>query len=217
MCPRSERCAHLDTAVPRSGGSHLLAHGRRRHPTVVCVHQFALRHRRALRQEGATSWIGYKTHLTTTCEDDAPHLITHVTTTAGPIADGEITPERGAGSVEGEEPAAGEAPRGYGLRGCRVVSCRSSGIRRGVGWTHATGLQVAGSSERGVRGQRLCGRLGPTAGHLPRGKNSTGWSPAIDRGHNAVISQVLAERLCFVPVASEVYDRSAPLDHVAPA
>jgi hypothetical protein len=31
-------------------------------------------------------------HLTETCEDDAPNLITHVETTAAPMADGEVTP-----------------------------------------------------------------------------------------------------------------------------
>jgi hypothetical protein len=34
-----------------------------------------------------THWIGYKVHLTETCEDDLPHLITHVETTSAPIVD----------------------------------------------------------------------------------------------------------------------------------
>ena len=29
-----------------------------------------------------TSWVGYKVHLTETCEDDTPNLITNVATTA---------------------------------------------------------------------------------------------------------------------------------------
>ncbi|HEY5867986.1 MAG TPA: IS1182 family transposase [Candidatus Tectomicrobia bacterium] len=39
-----------------------------------------------------TSWVGYKVHVTETCEDDAPHVITHVETTAGPVSDGAVTP-----------------------------------------------------------------------------------------------------------------------------
>jgi transposase len=35
-----------------------------------------------------TTWIGYKAHFTETCEPNELHLITHVETTAGPIADG---------------------------------------------------------------------------------------------------------------------------------
>ena len=38
-----------------------------------------------------TSWIGYKVHFTESCEADDLHLITHVETTAGPVADGAVT------------------------------------------------------------------------------------------------------------------------------
>ena len=37
----------------------------------------------------STSWVGYKVHLTESCEEDQPHLITHVETTAAPVADGD--------------------------------------------------------------------------------------------------------------------------------
>jgi transposase len=36
--------------------------------------------------------VGYKVHMTETCEDDAPHIMTHVDTTAGPVSDGAATP-----------------------------------------------------------------------------------------------------------------------------
>ena len=45
-----------------------------------------------LGRKHTTGWVGYKVHLTETCEDDAPNLITHVETTAAPTADGEVTP-----------------------------------------------------------------------------------------------------------------------------
>jgi transposase len=34
-----------------------------------------------------TQWTGYKVHLTETCEEDAPHLITHVAPTAAATTD----------------------------------------------------------------------------------------------------------------------------------
>ncbi len=34
-----------------------------------------------------TLWVGYKAHLTETCEQDAPHVITHVETTLGTVND----------------------------------------------------------------------------------------------------------------------------------
>jgi transposase len=39
-----------------------------------------------------TTWVGYKVHLTETCDDETPHLITHVETTPAPVADGAVTP-----------------------------------------------------------------------------------------------------------------------------
>src|SRR5262249_43373298 len=41
----------------------------------------------------ATTWIGYKVHLTETCDDDAPHLIVNATTAPAPAPDGQATPE----------------------------------------------------------------------------------------------------------------------------
>lgn len=38
----------------------------------------------------STSWVGYKVHFTESCDDDTPHLITHVETTTGPVADGAV-------------------------------------------------------------------------------------------------------------------------------
>ena len=37
-----------------------------------------------------TRWVGYKVHLTETCDDDQPHLITHVQTTTAPETDNRI-------------------------------------------------------------------------------------------------------------------------------
>jgi transposase len=38
----------------------------------------------------ATTWVGYKAHLTETCDDDLPCLITHVETTASTLQDVEV-------------------------------------------------------------------------------------------------------------------------------
>ena len=39
-----------------------------------------------------TEWTGYKVHLTETCDDDTPNLITDVTTTPAPTADFDVLP-----------------------------------------------------------------------------------------------------------------------------
>ena len=38
-----------------------------------------------------TEWVGYKVHMTETCDDDTPHLLTDVTTTAAPTPDHAVT------------------------------------------------------------------------------------------------------------------------------
>ncbi len=37
-----------------------------------------------------SSWVGYKVHLTETCDDDTPHLVTHVETTLATTADNDV-------------------------------------------------------------------------------------------------------------------------------
>src|SRR5207302_1656249 len=43
-------------------------------------------------QKREMQWVGYKVHLTETCDDDFPHLITHVETSPAPQADDEAIP-----------------------------------------------------------------------------------------------------------------------------
>ena len=42
-------------------------------------------------QKRQTKWFGYKAHLTETCDDDQPHLITHVETTSATTQDEQVT------------------------------------------------------------------------------------------------------------------------------
>jgi transposase len=41
--------------------------------------------------KGRTGWVGYKVHLTETCDPDSPHLITQVETTAATVQDCQVT------------------------------------------------------------------------------------------------------------------------------
>ena len=43
-------------------------------------------------QKRESSWIGYKVHVTETCDDDTPHLITHIETSPAPQADDDAIP-----------------------------------------------------------------------------------------------------------------------------
>ena len=71
---------------------------------------------RNIRQE----WIGYKVHLTETCEPDAPHLITHVETTAGPVSDGDVTEQIHA-ALQAKDLLPDKHRSGYRLSRCRIT------------------------------------------------------------------------------------------------
>ncbi len=43
-------------------------------------------------KKNTTQWVGYKVHITETCDDALPRVITNVETTPGPAADGSVTP-----------------------------------------------------------------------------------------------------------------------------
>ena len=43
-------------------------------------------------RKGTTSWVGYKVHLTESCDEDLPRLITHVATTTAPVVDAAALP-----------------------------------------------------------------------------------------------------------------------------
>jgi transposase len=45
-----------------------------------------------LAKKETTQWVGYKVHLTETCDAAAPRRIVHVATTTGPTADDAVTP-----------------------------------------------------------------------------------------------------------------------------
>ena len=47
-------------------------------------------------------WTGYKVHLTETCDEEAPHLITHVQTTPGTQQDCDVTADIHADLAEAD-------------------------------------------------------------------------------------------------------------------
>lgn len=66
-------------------------------------------------QKGGYYWTGYKTHLTETCDDDAPHLITHVETTLATESDSAaIEPIHRSLQAKGCLPAQHLVDNGYG-------------------------------------------------------------------------------------------------------
>ncbi|MDP9371351.1 MAG: transposase, partial [Chloroflexota bacterium] len=74
-------------------------------------------------------WLGYKVHLTETCDDDAPHLITQVETTPATVQDDAVTDRiQDELSTRGLPPAVHLVDAGYTTAGHLVTSRDEHGI-----------------------------------------------------------------------------------------
>ena len=75
----------------------------------------------------AHTWLGYKVHLTEACDDDLPHLITNVHTTAAPTGDNDALPGN-AHRTSPSRTVAEHPSGGHGL--CRSQTAASRVGRR---------------------------------------------------------------------------------------
>lgn len=149
-----------------------------------------------------TSWVGYKVHLTESCEDDEPHLITNVETTPGPIADGDATPHiHQALKSKALLPMLHIVDTGYLDAELLVTSKRDYEVemlgptrldykwqaKAGEGFD-ASSFQIDWERERAV---------------CPAGHESLSWTPAMDNRSNEVVKIKFSMRNCQ-PCANRV-------------
>jgi hypothetical protein len=161
--------------------------------------------------KGSTSWIGYKVHLSETCDEGRPRIITEVQTTAGPVADGDVMkPIHTALADKGLLPAQHIVDTGYLSARQRVQAQRDFGLdlvgpaRIDTSWQAKAGkgfAMEAFSIDGGLQH-----RLGRPAGHLSHGcaqlqlvADDRGWD---SRGQGEVLRDGLPglpapERLCW--------------------
>jgi transposase len=146
-------------------------------------------------QKRSTSWVGYKVHLTETCDDDSPHLITHVETTPAPVADDatvplihealaarDLLPEVhivDTGYVDAEELVSSQQQYGVDLFGP---------TREDYHWQAREGTGFA-ADQFVVDWQHECATC-------PAGQTSSSWTPAQDRRGNPVIKIKFAMQDC---------------------
>jgi transposase len=109
-------------------------------------------------RKGTASWVGYKVHLTETCDEDQPRIITHVQTCAAPLADEAATiPAHEALEDKGLLPAQHLVDTGYIDAGLLVETRRRFAVDL-IGRSAAIGA----------------GRPGPRPASRPRCSRSTG-------------------------------------------
>ena len=136
-------------------------------------------------------------HLTATCEDDAPNLITPVETTPAPMADGEVTPRvHQALQQRGMLPRVQVVDTGFLDADLLVVSKRDDGV------------DLLGPAQPDVKWQAKEGK-GFAAQHFtidwereratcPEGQTSVQWTPVIDNRGSQVIQIRFSTTTCRV-------------------
>jgi transposase len=148
-------------------------------------------------KKSTTTWVGYKVHLTETCEDAAPHLIVHVATTPAPVADGDVTP------------TIHEALRDVDLLpGKHMADTAYVDAELLVDSHREYAVELIGPTRPDYRWQARAGDgfaasdfvIDWDARHAtcPEGQTSVSWSPAVDREHNEVIKIKFSAKDCGV-------------------
>jgi transposase len=83
-----------------------------------------------------TWWVGYKVHLTESCDEDSPRLITHVETSRAGNGDVDVTPVIHQAQT-GKRAAAQRAPDRHQLCGGKTICPESSTIWDRSNCTHS--------------------------------------------------------------------------------
>jgi len=148
-----------------------------------------------LGSKGTTHWVGYKVHLTESCDPAAPRLITHVETTEAPIGDSDVVvPIHDALKAKALLPRTHLVDTGYVEAKLLVQIPQTYGVdllgptRSDYHWQSRAGHGFAAGDFQ-IDWQRQ-------AATCPQGKPSLSWTPAIDRGDNDVIKIKFSQRDC---------------------
>jgi len=131
----------------------------------------------------STLWTGYKVHLTETCEENLPHLITHVATTPAPKTDEAMTEV-----IQAELHQADLSPQQHLLDSGYVTSqvLVNSQKRFGIEVIGPAPIDVKwqANAKQGFDISQFVVDWEQQQAVCPRGKTSPSWTPALDsRGH----------------------------------
>jgi transposase len=157
-----------------------------------------------------TGWVGYKVHLTETCDDQLPRVITEVKTTLAPIADGRmIKPIHEALQSKDLLPVDHLVDTGYLDSELLVTSQQSFGVNL-VGPTLLdTGWQ-ARQTEGGFSAENFKVDWEQKQATCPAGKTNQYWQPGLDNHGNAMIHILFKRADCGICPLHVQCTRSQP-------
>jgi transposase len=145
----------------------------------------------------STTWVGYKVHVTESCEAHLPLLITHVETTSAPVSDDAMTATIHV-ELERKEllPAEHIVDTGYVDAKLLVESQRDYQIDL-VGPTRRN-HQWQAREPKGFDADHFLIDWEKQQATCPEGCKSSSWTPAIDNRTNEVIKIVFSTKDCQV-------------------
>ncbi len=142
-----------------------------------------------------TSWVGFKVHLTETCEKDSPHVITHVETTTAPVSDDARTATIHEGLKQKELlPDQHIVDTGYVDAQLLHRSQQDYGIDL-VGPTRAD-YKWQAQQQTGFDAGKFQIDWQTKQATCPEGCISSSWTPAIDKRKNEVIKIKFSTKDC---------------------
>jgi len=142
-----------------------------------------------------TRWTGYKVHLTETCEEDSPHLITHVATTAATTTDEAMTEAIHADLQQTElTPRQHLLDTGYITAPLLVSSRQQYGIE--VIGPARVDVKWQANTDQGIDASQFLIDWERQQATCPEGHRSSSWTPAIDHRTNEVIKIKFSSKDC---------------------
>jgi transposase len=143
----------------------------------------------------STTWVGYKVHLTETCEEELPHLITHVQTDEAVLNDNHALPQIHCQLAQTQL-----------LPNLHVVDAGYIDAQQLLESRKEYGVDLIGPAQSNGRWQQVQGN-GFDISHFqidwdhhhvtcPQGKHSASWLPGVDGRGNGVINVMFAKADC---------------------
>ena len=139
-----------------------------------------------LARKRTTQWVGYKVHLTETCEDDLPNLITHVETTPAPVADGALTPAIHA-ALEDKQLLPAEHFLDTGYLDAELFATIPPAYEVDLIGPTRPEVKLRARAGRGFAAEAFAVDWERRQAVCPEGHTSSSWTPAVDNRKNDVI------------------------------
>jgi transposase len=157
----------------------------------------------------STHWVGYKVHLTETCDPDSPRLITHVETTLAPVIDGNVTDTiHQALQTKHLLPQDHLVDCGYVEAGLLVTSQQAYGVNLVGPTRHDTGWQTREGQGFGLSAFQI--DWVQQKATCPAGKTSHLWYPTTDIHQRSVIQIKFAKGDCRACLLQTQCTRATP-------